>query len=86
MRPQSRESPNCWNFGIHTWESQDKKPFGCGPRGEIQSILYGGRWWLPLSPGVVSLVSPKSPVACPSTKGAPESELTNLWLVGCRFE
>jgi hypothetical protein len=30
---------------------------------------------------MVSLVSPKLPVACPSTKGAPESELTNL-LVG----
>jgi hypothetical protein len=35
---------------------------------------------------VVSLVSPKSPVARPSTKGAPKSELTNLWLVGCRSE
>jgi hypothetical protein len=30
---------------------------------------------------MVSLVSPESPVACRSTKGAPESELTNL-LVG----
>jgi hypothetical protein len=30
---------------------------------------------------VVSLASPKLPVACPNTKGAPESELTNL-LVG----
>jgi len=30
---------------------------------------------------MVSHVSPKLPVACPSTKGAPESELTNL-LVG----
>ncbi len=30
---------------------------------------------------VVSLVSPGSPVACPSTKGGPECELTNL-LVG----
>ncbi len=30
---------------------------------------------------VVSLVSPESLMACPSTKGAPESELTNL-LVG----
>jgi len=30
---------------------------------------------------VVSLVSPELPVACPSTKGAPESDLTNL-LVG----
>jgi hypothetical protein len=27
---------------------------------------------------IVSLVSPESPVACPSTKGALESELTNL--------
>jgi len=30
---------------------------------------------------VVSFVSPELPVVCPSTKGAPESELTNL-LVG----
>jgi hypothetical protein len=30
---------------------------------------------------MVSLVSPELPVACPSTKGALESELTNL-LVG----
>jgi hypothetical protein len=30
---------------------------------------------------VMSLVSPESPMACPSTKGVPESELTNL-LVG----
>ncbi len=33
---------------------------------------------------VVSLVNPKSPVAHPSTKGVPKSELTDLWLVGCR--
>jgi hypothetical protein len=30
---------------------------------------------------VVNLVSPELPVACSSTKGAPENELTNL-LVG----
>jgi hypothetical protein len=30
---------------------------------------------------VVSLVSPKLPMACPSTKGAPESEVTTCWLV-----
>jgi hypothetical protein len=30
---------------------------------------------------VVNLVSPELPVACPSTKGVPECELTNL-LVG----
>jgi hypothetical protein len=28
-------SPNCENFGAPTWESRDKKPFGCGPRGEL---------------------------------------------------
>jgi hypothetical protein len=38
-------------FWTPTWESWDKKPFGCGPHGKLQSILYGGRWWLPLSPG-----------------------------------
>jgi hypothetical protein len=31
MGPQSCESP--------TWESWDKMPFGCGPRGEAQNIL-----------------------------------------------
>jgi len=30
---------------------------------------------------VVNFVNPKSPVICPSIKGVPESELTNL-LVG----
>jgi hypothetical protein len=30
---------------------------------------------------MVSLVSPELPMACPSTKGVPECELTNL-LVG----
>jgi hypothetical protein len=35
---------------------------------------------------VMSLVSPKLPVTRPSIKGAPESELTNLWLVGCRIK
>jgi hypothetical protein len=30
---------------------------------------------------VLSLMSPESPVACPSIKGAPESDLTN-WVVG----
>jgi hypothetical protein len=35
----------------------------------------------PRTQAVVSLVSPELPVACFNTKGAPESELTNL-LVG----
>jgi hypothetical protein len=39
------------NFGTPTWESREKKPFGCSLGGELQRILYGGRWWLPPSPG-----------------------------------
>jgi hypothetical protein len=40
----------------------------------------------PRGRAVVSFVNPKSPVAHPNTKGVPKSELTNLWLVGCRSE
>ncbi len=46
MDPQSCENLSRWNFGTPTLESWDKMPFGCGPHGELQSILYGGRWWL----------------------------------------
>jgi hypothetical protein len=49
MNAQSPRSLNWDNFG--TLKSRDKKPFGCGPRGVVQSILYGGMWWLPPSPG-----------------------------------
>jgi hypothetical protein len=41
MGPQSHRSPNFGNFGTLTWESRDKKPFGCGPHEEAQSILRG---------------------------------------------
>jgi hypothetical protein len=49
-------------------------------------IYIGEGGGFPQVQAMVSLVSPKSPMAHPSTKGALESELTNLWLVGCRFE
>jgi hypothetical protein len=81
MRPQSRRSPSCWNFGTPTLEPLDKKPFGCGPYGELQSILCGGRWWLPLSPGRGESCESRVACGCPSTKSAPESDLTN-WVVG----
>jgi hypothetical protein len=51
MTTQSSRSPNRDNFKTLPWESRDKKPFRCGCRGEAQSILYGGRWWLPPSLG-----------------------------------
>ncbi len=50
IAPQSRGSPNPGSFGTSIWESRDKKSFGCNLRGEVQNILYGGRWWLPPSP------------------------------------
>jgi hypothetical protein len=49
--PQSRGSSILSNFGTPIWESWDKKPFGWGRCVEVQSILYGGRLWLPLSLG-----------------------------------
>ncbi len=51
MDAQSPGSPNRDNFGTPLWESREKVPFGCSLHGELQRILYGGRWWLPLSLG-----------------------------------
>jgi hypothetical protein len=48
-----------------------KSRFGCGPRGEVQSILEGGRWWFHLSLGCAESCESKLPVAHPSTKSAP---------------
>jgi hypothetical protein len=51
MMAQSPGSPNRDNFGTPLQGSRDKQPFGCGCGGATQRILYGGRWWLPPSPG-----------------------------------
>jgi len=51
MTSQNPGSPNWDNFETPPWESWNKKPFGCGCRGGAENILYGGRWWLPPSPG-----------------------------------
>jgi hypothetical protein len=51
MMAQSPRSPNRDSFGTPLWESRDKKPLGRGCGGVTQRILYGGRWWLPPSPG-----------------------------------
>jgi hypothetical protein len=74
MTSQSPGSPNRDSFGISLWESRDKKPFECGCGGVMQRILYGGRWWLPPSPGRGE--SCESKVA--RGFGALESEQTNL--------
>jgi hypothetical protein len=49
---------------------------------EWRRVYYMGEGGgFPRVRAVVSQVSPKLPMVCPSTKGAPECELTNL-LVG----
>jgi hypothetical protein len=52
---------------------------GAAERHKIYYMGEGGGF--PRVRAVVSQVSPELPMACPSTKGAPECELTNL-LVG----
>jgi len=51
MAVQSPGTPTRDNFGTPTWESREEEPFRCSLGGELQSIQYGGRWWLPSSPG-----------------------------------
>jgi hypothetical protein len=50
-------------------------------RGVTQSILYGGRWWLPPSSGRGESSESVLPVVCPNTQSDPECGLITLWLV-----
>jgi hypothetical protein len=71
--------------GIPTWDNigtiWEKMSFGCNLDGELHRILYGGRWWLPLSPGHGESSESKCPWLVPTPKGVFECELTFLWLV-----
>jgi len=78
---QSPESSTRDSFGTPTWESREKEPFGCGSCGVTQIILYGGRWWLLSSPGRGESCVSKCSWLVPTPKGAPECDLTLLWLV-----
>ncbi len=91
IRPESRElwapkvpglHPGQFrdNFGTPTWESREKEPFRCSLGEASQSILYGGRWWLPPSPGRGVSRGPKCPWLVPTPKGVTECELTT-WVV-----
>jgi len=55
------------------------------PRGDTKNTMWGEGGGFPRVRAMVSLVSPRLPMACPSTKGVPECELTNL-LVGLNFD
>jgi len=81
MSSQSPGTPTRDNFGTPPWESWEKVPFGCSLDEELQRILYGGRWWLPPSPGRGELSESKCLWLVPTPKGVPECELTLLWLV-----
>jgi hypothetical protein len=61
MALQSCGSPTLIVLGLPFGSLGTKRPFGWGPRGEVQRILYGGRWWLP--PSLVRGESCESKVA-----------------------
>jgi hypothetical protein len=69
MGPQSWAK--LWQFRDPTWESPDKKPFGCGPHGGHKIYYKGEGGGFPQVRAVVSLVSPNLPVVHLSTKSAP---------------
>jgi hypothetical protein len=51
MSVQNPTSLNRDSFETPLWESREQEPFGCKCDGKLQRILYGGKWWLPPSPG-----------------------------------
>jgi hypothetical protein len=63
-----------------------KSHLDVAPMENCRVYYMGEGGGFPRVQAVVSLVNPKSLVARPNTKGAPESELTTLWLLECRFE
>ncbi len=81
LHPNQRFKQEVMNAQSPGSPTREKVTFGCSSRGELQRILYGGRWWLPPSPGRGE--SNESKVArglSQHQKGA-EWVITNLWLV-----
>ncbi len=72
MNSQSLGIPTRDSFRTPPWESREKEPFGCSLGGELQSILYGGRWWLPPSPGRGEPSVSKCMWLVPTPKGVPK--------------
>jgi hypothetical protein len=66
------------HFGTPFRESQQNVPFGCSLRDQPQRILYGGRWWLPLSLGRGESCVSKCPWQVPTPKGVPNAKLTRF--------
>jgi hypothetical protein len=86
MTVQSPRTLTRDSFGTPIWESREKEPLRCSLGRKLQSIIYGGRWWLPPSPGHGESNSPSCPWFVPTPKGVPECELTPFVVAfGCRF-
>jgi hypothetical protein len=75
-RPKFLDS-NRDHFGTPFRESQEFVPFGCSLHCELQRILYGGKWWLPPSPGRGESCVSKCPWLVPTPKGVPNAKLTS---------
>jgi hypothetical protein len=69
MSSQSPRTPTRDIFETPPWESREKEPFRCSLGGELQRILYGGRWWLPSSSGRGESSVSKCPWLVPTPKG-----------------
>ncbi len=89
FRLHPNRSKKLWSrkvLGVQTWtvsrlllgspETKSVSDVGATEKHRVYYMGEGGGF--PRVRAVVSHVSPKLPMACPSTKGAPESELTNL--------
>jgi len=68
MGPQSGRSPNCGNFGAHTWESQDKWHLGASLMAKHKVNYKGEGGGFPQVQAVVSLVSSSLPMIRLNTK------------------
>jgi len=65
-----------WGLPLGSPGTKSHSDVGATERHRVYYMGEGGGF--PRVQAVVSHVSPESPVACPSTKGVPECELTNL--------
>jgi hypothetical protein len=74
---QFRDTISGHHFGTPFRESQEFVPFGCSLHCELQRILYGGRWWLPLNPGRGESCVSKCPWVVPTPKGVLNVTLTS---------
>jgi hypothetical protein len=67
--------------GLPLGSPETKSHLDVAPVESYRIYYMGEGGGFPRIRAVVGLVSPELPMACPSTKGVPESDLTN-WVVG----